>query len=46
LLSAFGVLTAEQVPLVTEQTNVLLAVVPQAVAAVAALILIFKATDA
>jgi hypothetical protein len=45
LLSAFGVLTAEQVPLVTEQTNVLLAVVPQAIAAIASLILIFKAKD-
>ena len=45
ILSALGVLTPEQAGGVTEQTNTLLTLVPQVVAAVAALILIFKAKD-
>lgn len=45
LLVTFGVLTPEQATGVTEQTNVLLTVIPQAVSSIAALILIFKAKD-
>jgi ABC-type Fe3+ transport system permease subunit len=46
ILSALGVLTPEQAGGVTEQTNTLLTLIPQVVAAVAALILIFKSKDA
>jgi hypothetical protein len=46
LLSGFGVITAEQATATTEQASVLLTLVPQVVAAVASLILIFKAQDA
>jgi len=46
LLVGFGVITPEQSTEITTQTNVLITVVPQAVSAIAALILIFKAKDA
>jgi len=45
ILVSFGVFTPEQAEGVTTQTNVLLTVIPQAVSAIAALILIFKAKD-
>jgi hypothetical protein len=46
LLVTFGVFTPEQAAGVTVQTNTLLTVIPEAVSAIAALILIFKAKDA
>ena len=45
LLVTFGVFTPEQAEGVTTQTTTLLTVIPQAVSAIAALILIFKAKD-
>jgi len=45
ILVALGVFTPEQATEVTEQTNILLTAIPQAVAAIAALILIFRAKD-
>lgn len=45
ILVSLGVFTPEQAAAVTEQTNVLLTAIPQVVAAIAALILIFKAKD-
>ena len=45
LLSGFNVITAEQSTVLTEQTGLLITLVPQVVAAVAACVLIFKAKD-
>lgn len=45
ILMQFGVFTPEQAAGVTTQTTTLLTIVPQAVSAIAALILIFKAKD-
>jgi hypothetical protein len=45
LLQTFGVLTPEQAGGVSTQTTTLMTIIPQVVAAVAALILIFKAKD-
>jgi protein-S-isoprenylcysteine O-methyltransferase Ste14 len=45
LLVTFGVFTPEQAEGVTTQTTTLLAIIPQAISAIAALILIFKAKD-
>ena len=45
LLVTFGVFTPEQATGVTEQTNILMTVIPQVVSAIAGLILIFKAKD-
>lgn len=45
ILVSFGVFTPEQAGQVTEHASTLLTVIPQAVSAIAALILIFKAKD-
>ena len=45
ILVSFGVFTPEQATGVTEQSNVLLSAIPQVIAAIAGLILIFKAKD-
>ena len=46
ILVSFGVFTPEQAEEATIQTNVLLTAIPQVVAAIAALVLMFKAKDA
>ena len=45
ILVQFGVFTPEQAGGVTEHTTTLLTVIPQAITAIASLILIFKAKD-
>lgn len=45
ILVSFGVFTPEQAAEATTQTNVLLTAIPQVVAAIAALVLMFKAKD-